>query len=263
MRTLMFILVLANLLFFAHGRGLFGRAENPDAQRLAQQVEPDKLVVVSRGTPPGDADAGTFGRLPDSHEAPAEKGKADKADKTDKAKPGEKANDKAADKPAEKSADKAVSDERKTCYAWADLSGLEADRLLGVVAGSKWSAFKSKRSAQDSGGPYWVYIPPLASKADAERKAGELRALGINEFFIVQETGANHFAISLGVFSTEAAANERLDKLKTQGVRSARVGPRNPPPLTVEVRGPAGQGEAFKQAVATALPGKTVAECGR
>lgn len=260
MRTLMFILVLANLLFFAHGRGLFGRAENPDAQRLVQQVEPDKLVVVSRGTPPGDADAGTFGRLPETHEAPAEKGKADKSEKTDKA---EKAAVKPADKPTEKTTEKAAADERKTCYAWADLSALEADRLLGVVAGSKWAAFKSKRSAQDNGGPYWVYIPPLPGKVEADRKAGELRALGINEFFVVQETGANHFAISLGVFSTEAAANERLEKLKSQGVRSARVGPRNPPPVTVEVRGPAGQGEAFKQAVATALPGKTVADCGR
>lgn len=246
MRTLMFILVLANLLFFAHGRGLFGRPERPDAQRLAQQIEPEKLQVVSRGLPPGEksegadaakGDGGTFGRLPDSHDKPAEK--------------------------AAKPADKPAADDKKLCYAWADLTGLEAERLLGVVANGKWPAFKSKRSAQEASGPYWVYIPPLPTKADAERKAGELRALGITEFFIVQETGANHFAISLGVFSTEAAANERLDKLKGQGVRSAKVGPRNPPPVSVEVRGPASQGEAFKQAVATALPGKAAGDCGR
>jgi sporulation related protein len=71
---------------------------------------------------------------------------------------------------------------------------------------------------------YWVFIPPLRSRQAANLKAAELRKLGIEDFFIVQEDPKLRFAISLGVFKTEEAANARLAELRKKGVRTARVG---------------------------------------
>lgn len=71
-----------------------------------------------------------------------------------------------------------------------------------------------------------VYIPSLGSKEGAEKKAAELRRIGIAEFFIVQDQSDMRWGISLGVFKTEEAAKTHLANLSSKGVRSARIGPR-------------------------------------
>jgi hypothetical protein len=52
MRALVFLLVVANLAFFAWAQGYLGERENPDAIRLSQQVAAEKLTVLSRDEPP-------------------------------------------------------------------------------------------------------------------------------------------------------------------------------------------------------------------
>jgi hypothetical protein len=73
---------------------------------------------------------------------------------------------------------------------------------------------------------YWVFMPPQRNRQAANQKAAELRKLGVEDFFIVQEDPNFRFGISLGVFKTEEAARARLAELRTKGVRTARVGPR-------------------------------------
>jgi len=73
---------------------------------------------------------------------------------------------------------------------------------------------------------YWVSIPRLRSRQSANLKAAELKRLGVDDFFIVQEDSKFRLAISLGVFKTEEAANGRLADLNKKGVRTARVGPK-------------------------------------
>ena len=83
----------------------------------------------------------------------------------------------------------------------------------------------SQRRA-DEVASYWVFIPPLRSRQSANLKAAELKKLGVEDFFIVQEDPKFRLAISLGVFKTEEAANARLADLRKKGVRTARVGPK-------------------------------------
>jgi hypothetical protein len=83
----------------------------------------------------------------------------------------------------------------------------------------------SQRRAEEIAS-YWVFMPPLRNRPAANNKAAELRKLGVEDFFIVQEDPKFRFAISLGVFKTEEAAKVRLEELKKKGVRTARVGPR-------------------------------------
>ncbi|PVX34425.1 SPOR domain-containing protein [Janthinobacterium sp. 78] len=73
---------------------------------------------------------------------------------------------------------------------------------------------------------YMVYIPPQGSKEGAERKAGELKQLGVTNYFIINEGSAQRWGISLGVFKSETSAQSQLASLNKQGVHSARVAPR-------------------------------------
>ena len=75
---------------------------------------------------------------------------------------------------------------------------------------------------------YLVNIPPQPSKDAADRKAGELRELGVTNFFIMSGDSPMKWAISLGVFKTESGAQTLLAQLNKQGVHSARITPRGP-----------------------------------
>ncbi|MBI4986546.1 MAG: SPOR domain-containing protein [Rhodocyclales bacterium] len=69
---------------------------------------------------------------------------------------------------------------------------------------------------------FWVNMPGLPNKAAAEKKAAELKILGILDFHVVQ-ADAGSFVVSLGVFRSESAANDYLLGLNRKGVKSARI----------------------------------------
>jgi hypothetical protein len=73
---------------------------------------------------------------------------------------------------------------------------------------------------------YMVYIPPQGGKESADRKAAELKALGVTSYFIMSDGSPLKWGISLGVFKSEAAAQTLLAALNKQGVHSARVAAR-------------------------------------
>lgn len=286
MRALVFALVFANLLLFAWAQGYFGSPASADAARLQQQLNTDKLFIVGRGetqspdkaasAEPTAADVGapTAGKDSALDAAKAAEKPADGA--TGKA--GDKAGDKPAEKQAEKPSDKttakpgaapqkaAETKAPQRCLQWHDLAAADADRLERLVA-ERFAGASRARSVPPvvaASAGWWVFIPPLANRAEAERKASELKRLAVPEFFIVQEAGANRLAISLGIFSTEEAANERLNELREKGVRSARVGERNTSPrgATLEVRISDSDFEALRLAAAQTLPAARASACG-
>ena len=106
------------------------------------------------------------------------------------------------------------------CMEWGVFAGPDVARAEAALAQLELPAERIERTVTDAGG-YWVYMPPLKTKADADRKVGELRALGVTEFFLVQDPGQWRNAISLGIFRTEEAAQGFLAGLKERGVRSA------------------------------------------
>jgi hypothetical protein len=106
------------------------------------------------------------------------------------------------------------------CVEWGLFAGAEVARAEAAIAALGLPAAQLARSVVDAGG-YWVYIPPAKSKAEVERRLGELKALGIADFFVVQDAGPWRNAISLGIFKTDEAAKNRLAELQSKGVRSA------------------------------------------
>ena len=74
-----------------------------------------------------------------------------------------------------------------------------------------------------------VYIPPQGSKEAADKKAAELKNLGVTNYFIMSDNSPMKWGISLGVFKSEAAAQTLLAALNKQGVHSARITGRGAP----------------------------------
>ena len=220
MRALVFLLILANLLFLAWVQGYFGSSSDPDGFRLQQQLLADQISVVARD------------------EAPAETAKAEKPVKAE---------------------EKTVAEQ---CLLLADLPATDSDRVEKLLA-EKWPLFKAQRTTVEGSASYWVYIPALASKQEAEGKVVELKKLRVPEFFIVTESGPYKWAISLGLFSSKEAATARLDALRSQGVKSARVGERSAKPAIaqLEIRGPENQLDMLRQAIAELLPDGRLVAC--
>lgn len=73
---------------------------------------------------------------------------------------------------------------------------------------------------------WWVHMPAYNKREDAQRKLAELRQLGVTDYFLMSDTAAGTFTLSLGLFKTKDAAQALLEKLRTQGVRSALVSER-------------------------------------
>jgi len=243
-KVIVFLLVLGNLLFYAFSAGYLGRPDNPDAGRVGQQILPERMRIVSRG------------------EAPAAPAKADipKPVVVEAAPPVEAqapVKEAVVPEPAAKPAEVA-----QFCLAWEHLAAPDADRLAAMLAG-KYSDFKvSRRVIAAEGNGWWVFIPPLAAKADADKKAGELKQLEISDFFVVQD-GPSRFAVSLGVFSSEKGAQDRLADLKAKGVRSAKVGPRPGKDSTVrlQAQGPESSRGGLLAAVGKILPKAEALDC--
>ena len=127
------------------------------------------------------------------------------------------------------------------CLEWGGFSAEDAARAAAALAKLE---FGDKVTQRTTGDGYWVYIPPLKTKVDADKKAGEVKALGITDLYVVQDAGQWRFAVSLGMFRTEDAANNYLTQLRQKGVRSAVAGPRGAVGSVFVIRDPGDAGAA-------------------
>lgn len=73
----------------------------------------------------------------------------------------------------------------------------------------------------DAGG-YALTLGGFVTQAAAERRVGELRNRGIGDVALV-DLGRGQYAVGLGTFRTEAAANARAEALASVGITGARV----------------------------------------
>lgn len=185
-RITFFLAVLGNLLFFAWSQGYFGRLEDGrEPQRLAHQIEPEKLRITDVPRPPDPAE--------------------------------------------------------KICRLMGGPAGLpiaQAQRLqsAAVAAAGNMGTLQLGIHPVERPAQYWVLIPPLASKLLVDKKMQELRQLGIKDAKpLLTDQATDHVAISLGLFSTPAAAQSHLAALKQRGVRTAIVQSRSQPAESARV----------------------------
>ncbi len=210
LRIAIIVLLFANLLALALWKGWLGGAgSHGEPERLSNQLNPERLHLVS--TSPAPAAQPVAART-----APVE----------------EEA--KVAATPADGVADAQAP---QACVVFAGLNAEQAGELAARIskAGTGF-ALTERRSEVPSS--WWVHIPSQGSKEGADKKVAELRRLGVDDLFVMQDAGPSQYAISLGLYKNEAAAKRHLDSLKDKGVRSAQIATRGAGAVRIEVRGP-------------------------
>jgi len=149
-----------------------------------------------------------------------------------------------------------------SCLEWGGFALAEAPRAEKALEPLTLGARLSQRRSEETAG-WWVFIPPQGSRAGALKKTAELKSLGIEDFFILQDEGKLRWAVSLGVFSSEDAARSRLEALRAKGVRSAQTGERDAQVAKIwfQVRNPDAALQARLKEIARALPGTEIKDC--
>jgi hypothetical protein len=124
------------------------------------------------------------------------------------------------------------------CHAWGELSASEADRLAQRLRRIGITATRSRSETPEA---WWVRIPPQRNRSEAERRVVELNLLGVSDTFIVQESGPNQNAVSLGLFKTENRARILLGQLRAKGVDNAGIEPRMSTSYRIQASVPANE----------------------
>jgi hypothetical protein len=148
------------------------------------------------------------------------------------------------------------------CLEWGSFNVADAPRAEQALEPLGLGARLAQRRSEEQAG-WWVYIPPQGTRQGALRKAAELKQLGVEEYFVVQEEGDLRWALSLGVFRTEEAAQARLAALRAQGVRSARIGARETlvPKVWLQVKGVDAPLQLRLKEIARQVEGSELKDC--
>jgi hypothetical protein len=233
MRTLFLLLVAANLALVAWLQHFSPANSAADPEPARRQVNPEKIRVLRDREPAAPAPAAAV-----SVTAPA-------------AAPGAAA---VAAAPATAPAG--------ACTEWGGFAIAEAPKAEQALAPLALGARLSQRRSEETAG-WWVFIPPQGNRAAALKKTAELKALGIDDYFVMQEEGKWRWAVSLGIFSSEEAAKSRLEALRAKGVRSAQTGERDTPVAKVwfQVRNVDAVLQARLKELAQGFPGTEVRSC--
>lgn len=115
------------------------------------------------------------------------------------------------------------------CMEWGEFSGAALTRANKLLSGMNLGNKLSQRQIEHANG-YWVYIGPLPDKTTVTQKLAQLKARGVEDYFVVQDDPAWNNTISLGVFKTEDAARNFLVELQGKGVKTAQVGEKSGKP---------------------------------
>ncbi|MBE9608617.1 SPOR domain-containing protein [Chitinilyticum piscinae] len=191
MKWLFFVLLVANLAIFAVARLLppAVTASNP----ANREINASAIQIVSEGhvpaasTPSSDADATTQDNAATSQAASGS------------------------------SATNAGS-EGKLCLRWHGLVGEQIAAARQDLAALSLNAQEKGSSGNNR---VWVYIPPLDTMEQAKAKAEQLKGLGVDDYFIVNDGRRWQNAISLGIYSTREAGERALEEFRAKGVKSA------------------------------------------
>jgi hypothetical protein len=166
--------------------------------------------------------------------------------------------------PAQVAVARSESSKTVACMEWGGFNAADAAKVDEALAPLALGGRLSQRRAEETAS-WWVYMPPQANRPAAVLKAAELKRLGVDDYFIVQDDAKSQFTLSLGVFRTEEAARKRLEQLRTRNVRTAQVGQRATAIQRVyyEVRAVDEATSAKLTALSQGFPGTELKECGK
>lgn len=156
----------------------------------------------------------------------------------------------------------AVATASAACLEWGSFTLADAPKMQQLLEPLNLGPRLSQRRTEETAG-WWVFIASQGSRQGALKKAAELKALGVQDYFVVADEGPFRWGLSLGVFRNQEAALSRLAALRSQGVRSAEVGARETivPKVWLQAQGLDAAGEARLRDIARQIDGSEVRPC--
>lgn len=116
--------------------------------------------------------------------------------------------------------------EAGVCMAWNDLNEADVVRATAALQSLKLGDKFIQHPIEHTIG-FWVFVGPLKDKVAVAQKIAQLKARGVEEYFVVQDEPQWVNTISLGLFKTREAAQNFLASLQAKDVRTAQIGERN------------------------------------
>jgi len=110
------------------------------------------------------------------------------------------------------------------CIEWGPLSETDRARALADLEPLALGKLLVQKRVEMNAS-HWVYLPPLPNKPAADRRAAELRAAGLKDVVVV-DGGPQRFALALGAFRSEDAANAYVAEIRKRGIDGAKAGAR-------------------------------------
>ena len=199
MKFVFWVLLAANAVLFAYGQGYLGKLDGGEREprRLKNQLAAGRMVMLTAAE--ARTAAGIKLAAAPAAPAPVEPTPAPPAPDT-------------------------VGCMQAGAFAAADARRFES-RVARLGFGTRQSRTSVPFQEITS---HLVYLPPSGGKEGADRRVAELKERSVTNFFVMQGESPIKWAISLGVFKSDAAAQNLAAALGRQGVRGVRVLPRGP-----------------------------------
>ena len=201
LKFVFWVLLAANALLFAYGHGYLGKVEGGERepQRLKSQLAAERMVMLTAAEARAAVDSAAPAVTPPAAQpepvAPAPVAAAD-----------------------------TIACTQAGAFTAGDARRFET-RIARLGFGERQVRTSVPFQEVTS---HLVYLPPNGGKEGADRRVAELKEQGVTNLFIMQGESPLKWAISLGVFKTDAAAQSLVAALGRQGVRGVRVLPRGP-----------------------------------
>jgi hypothetical protein len=243
LRILVLMLLLANVAFWGWREGLGGDASGRSApsehQRLAQQVEPERLRLLNPPGSPATPQAMTV-EHDDTETPPSVTPEEDAA-------------------PPSAGPAAAVAPPRR-CWQLAALPPTQAEALRRTAEAIPGLRGRHTEQAATLPERWIVYLGKFPTAEALQRRRAELRQAGV-EYRDVN-VPALAPGLALGTYSSEEAARKGLLDVQRQGVRDARVVQERPATRVLTLRWPdltEAEREQLQDALGTA--GRSLAAC--
>jgi SPOR domain len=148
------------------------------------------------------------------------------------------------------------------CMEWGSFTLADAARAELALEPLALGARLTQRRTEEPTS-WWVFIPSQGSRQSALRKAAEIKELGVRDYFVMQEEGEHRWAVSLGIYRSEEAAQARLAALRNQGLHDARIGARDNvvPKVWLQVNGADASLQARLKVLARQIEGSELKDC--
>ncbi|MEG1834077.1 MAG: SPOR domain-containing protein [Burkholderiaceae bacterium] len=108
------------------------------------------------------------------------------------------------------------------CLVFGDFEGGDLNRVRDALAALTLGD-KLSTTTVDGAGWYMVYLPPAKNRAEAERRAEELRAQGVRDVAVIGDGSPYRNGLVLGSFRDPNAAKEHAAALEKRGIKGARA----------------------------------------